>query len=120
MEISRDLINPYPLPSPGRSGTGQSATERRFAGEQAAAENRTSEPAQPAIRGRIVEEKGSADYTEALQQTRLAQAREAYRPVTPAMPEPLGVQRALDAYRENTEQLDNGTVELLPRVDGYV
>jgi hypothetical protein len=123
MEISRNLINPYQLPAPNRGDAQRAPADRRYSAEQATAGNRTAETARPAkdvSRAEIVNDKGSADYSEMLQQARAGLAREDFRRVTPAATEPLGVQRALDAYQGNADSLDSGGVELLPRIDSYV
>jgi hypothetical protein len=123
MEISRNLINPNQLPSPYRGESERAPADRRYSAEQAAHQSRTAESMRPPghfARGEVVEDKGSADYSEMLGQARIGLAREEYRPVTPAEPEPLGVQRALDAYRNNADSVESGGVELLPRVDSYV
>lgn len=123
MEISRDLINPSQAAPQNRGEAERLSAERRYNNEQQSAQNRTAQAGRRSATASVdrVDDKGSVDYTDMVQQARVSLARDDYRRVTPSATEPLGTQRALNAYRDNgNTSLEESGIELLPRVDSYV
>jgi hypothetical protein len=123
MEISAKHINPYALPAPD-SRESRIAAERRYSEEKAAAEKRSAESGAVGEylgRERAVEGKTPPDMAQMLRQARAAaQGRREEPWAMPIGREPLAVQRALGAYRDNALSREYEDIELLPRVDDYV
>lgn len=118
MEISGNLhSNLYPVPAENRSRQEQRIDER----ETTTTRNTEPGPLKEYIsRGEVVQEKGSADYREALAQLRRRNSTDGTaRPGTTTATS-RNSQQALEAYLSNASAVDNGGVELLPRVDNYV
>jgi len=70
-------------------------------------------------RGEIVQEKGSADYREALSQARRGRDNGESSGQAWSAQRTQRAQQALEAYQNNANTVENGGVELLPRVDSY-
>jgi hypothetical protein len=116
MEIRGSLI---PAWQPTSANT-RTATEQRDGERSAAAERPTeSGPIREYIsQGEIVQGKGAGDYREALAQARRGRDENGSSSAAPSN-ESQKTQQALEAYRSNANSVENGGVELLPRVDGY-
>ncbi len=102
------------------------STNVRTVAEQRA-EDRAAESGRPAepgplkeyiSQGEIVQGKGAGDYREALARARRGQDENGSSSATPGNDSQRSRQ-ALEAYRQNANTVENGGVELLPRVDGY-
>ncbi len=123
MEISSNRINPFQLPTPVQHSGTKVAPERYYAPDNSAAEshsegrNRLSEFIS---HGEVIREPAGLDYAQLLLQARQAQASGPGKDRLHSGKEPLPVQRALDAYRNQAYPLESGGVELLPRIDDYV
>lgn len=116
MEIHGSLITTWqPVPSNART-----AAEPR-GDERAAVAGRPTEPGplkEYISQGEIVQGKGAGDYREALAQARRGRDENGSSSTAPGN-ESQKTQQALEAYRSNANSVENGGVELLPRVDGY-
>ena len=117
MEISGNLhSNLYPVPAENRSRQEQRTEER-------ATTTRNTEPGplrEYISRGEVVQEKGSADYREALAQLRQGNSADTATRQDFATVRSQKGQQAVEAYRSNADTVDTGGVELLPRIDSYV
>jgi hypothetical protein len=125
MEISSNALRPYGY-DPAQQNAGRSEKATPFnKGEVAEQDNNeTTAEYLPLKKSEQRVAEPSLDYRQLILQARYQQAgaqqgevpqREAYRIST----EPLHIQRALGAYRGNTE-LQDGSGELMPRLDNYV
>lgn len=116
MEIRGSLITTlYPGSANSRTPADQGSEERT---------NETGRPTEPGLlreyisQGEIVQGKAAGDYREALARARQGMDESRFNHPAPGN----GSQRsrqALEAYRQNANSVENGGVELLPRVDGY-
>lgn len=116
MEIRGSLITSWqPTPSNPRTAAEQRGEERATeAGRPAEAG-----PLKEYIsQGEIVQGKGAGDYREALAQARRGRDENGPSRAAPGS-ESQRARQALEAYRSNANSVENGGVELLPRVDGY-
>lgn len=123
MEISSTRINPFQLPTPVQHGEAKLAPERRYDPANSTAENHTEGRnglSEFISRGEVSREPAGLDYAQLLLRARQAQASGPGKDRVYADKEPLPVQRALDAYRNQASPLESAAVELLPRIDDYV
>lgn len=123
MEISSNRINPFQLPAPVQHGEAKVAPERRYDPANSTAEHHTEGRnglSEFISRGEVSREPAGPDYAQLLLQARQAQASGPGKDRIHAGKEPLPVQRALDAYRNQAYPLESGGAELLPRIDDYV
>ncbi len=117
MEIRGSLhSNWLPTPANNRSAQEQRVDEK---------ENQAERPTEPGplreyiSRGDVVQGQGNADYREALARARHGPDTRTQGTLNHAANTSRKTQQALDAYQSNASAVDNGEVELLPRVDGY-
>lgn len=116
MEIRGSHITAW---QPASANT-RTATEQRDEERSAAAERPTESGSlkEYISQGQIVQGKGAADYREALAQARRGRDQNGSNSTAPGN-ESQRARQALEAYRSNANSVENGGVELLPRVDGY-
>lgn len=117
MEISGSLITGW-HPSTGNPRT---AAESR-SDERESQAGRSTEPGplrEYISRGEVVQEKGAADYRDALSQVRRGRDNGTGGGMAWSAQGTAKNQQAVEAYRSNANSVENGGVELLPRVDGY-
>jgi hypothetical protein len=117
MEISGSLITAW-QPPPANSRTApESRTDEQESQAQRSTE--TSPLSEYISQGEVVQGKGAADYGEALSQARRGRDNSATGGQAWSAQSTQKTQQALEAYRSNTNSVENGSVELLPRVDSY-
>lgn len=116
MEIRGTLITAWqPTSTNARTAAEQPGQER------AAEAVRQTEPGplkEYISQGEIVQGKGAGDYREALARARREMDENGSDRPAPAN-DSQKTRQALEAYRQNANSVENGGVELLPRLDGY-